>query len=53
MVIQGALRQHLARRELARRRQRQQEYQVQMEKLQREVSGEGEEGDAGAVQLGG
>ncbi|XP_040847526.1 IQ motif and ankyrin repeat domain-containing protein 1 [Ochotona curzoniae] len=37
MVIQGALRQHLARRELARRRQRQQEYQVQMEKLQREA----------------
>ncbi|XP_069931717.1 IQ motif and ankyrin repeat domain-containing protein 1 isoform X8 [Oryctolagus cuniculus] len=37
MVIQGALRQHLARRELARRKRQRQEYEERMEKLQREV----------------
>ncbi|XP_062045383.1 IQ motif and ankyrin repeat domain-containing protein 1 [Lepus europaeus] len=36
-VIQGALRQHLARRELARRKQQRQEYEERMEKLQREA----------------
>ncbi|XP_069931718.1 IQ motif and ankyrin repeat domain-containing protein 1 isoform X9 [Oryctolagus cuniculus] len=37
MVIQGALRQHLARRELARRKRQRQEYEERMEKLQREA----------------
>lgn len=37
-VIQCAFRQHLARRELALRQRKRQEYLEQMEKLQREVS---------------